>query len=125
MEDFLNLTTKLHVIFIYLALGVAILGAYLMTRQEPKKKFLAILPLYYTILASLAFTGIILAFYIQNWLFIILMAVAWHLILITTIKSYKLTKKEKNLSKQSLGKVQKKFYLDIAIYLIYMIVELI
>ncbi len=123
MGYFINLTLNLHIAFIYMAIALAGLNIYLLKGDKAKRKFLAFLPLYYVALTCLAFTGAILATYIPSWMFIVSMVICWLYILITTIKSYKLTKKEQVLSSHTKAKMRKKFYIDLAIFIVYMAVE--
>ncbi len=125
MDEFLSLSISLHVGFIYAALGIAILNVFLLKGDKAKKRFMAFLPLYYTVLSILIFTGAVLCIYIQNWIFISLMIIAWCFILVTCIKCYKLAKKQQSFDEKTLALVRKKFYIDIAIYAIFIIYELI
>lgn len=123
MEEFLDLSIDLHVSFIIIAIGLALLNIYILKGENAKRKFLGFLPLYYVILTSLAFTGLILIGFIQNIILVSSMVISWLIILIGTIKCYKLAKSQKVLSEKSLDKMRKKYFIDIGIYLLFFLLE--
>lgn len=68
-------------------------------------------------LASLAFTGLVLINFINNILPVVIMGASWIYILVTTIKSYKITKVEPEFTQNSIKKIKTKYLIDMAIYL--------
>lgn len=123
MEEFLSLSINLHASFIYIAIALAILNVYILKGDSAKRKFLGFLPLYYAILTCIAFTGLVLINFVQNWLLVSVMIGCWVYILVSTIKCYKLTKTQKILDKNSLHAMRRKYYIDIAIYIVFFIIE--
>lgn len=121
MEELYSLSKNLHVAFICISICFVILNLYLLRQKNPKRKYLAFLPLYYTILACIAFTGAIMINFIGSWLIIAVMISTWLVILIGTIKTYKLLKYTNNPSDDIIGFITKKYYLDFGLFLILLI----
>lgn len=121
MEDFYTLSIKLHVVFVYIAIGFVLLNLYLLRAKNPKRKYLAFLPLFYTILTCVAFTGIVLIGFVQNWLIVGAMIVGWIVILVGSIKSYKKLKYTNKISDDIMNFLLKKSYLDLGVFLLFLI----
>lgn len=121
MQDFYTLSIKLHVIFIYITLAFVILNLYLLKSQNPKRKYLAFLPLYYAILTCVAFTGVVLIGFVKNWLIVGAMIVGWIVILVGSIKSYKKLKYTNKISDDIMSFLVKKSYLDLGVLFLFLI----
>ncbi len=120
MEQFYNLTINLHVGMVYLTLLMASVMFFVLTKDNPKKSYLGFLPLYYGALTALAFTGAVMINFFHG-LTPIVMSIAWIYMLISTIKTYKITKKELILTGDSLKKIKLKYIIDIAILVCFII----
>ncbi len=118
MADFLNLTMSIHVGFVYLALLFSVAMFLIMKRENPKKTYMSVLPLYYGVLACLAFTGITMYVALGfSGIVPIVMVVLFLHVLISTIKTYKICKNEAVLSEKSIRTIQIKYITNIAIFI--------
>lgn len=120
MNDFYDLAILLHKWSIYISLIIACTMFFVTKTANPKRRYLGFLPLYYTLLACIAFTGLVMINFITS-IAPFIMALLWIYILVTTIKIYKTIKKEPKLTQASIKLIQKKYIVDILIYLVYII----
>lgn len=122
MEDFLNLSIQLHLVSIFATMLMALVQLFITKIPTPSKaiKYLwNLLPLYYCVLTCVIFTGLILLKFIQNWILLFCMVLAWLFVLMSTIKTYKWMKavrEDNSLESLILRFIRKKYLIDIVLF---------
>ncbi len=114
MQEFFSLIKTLYISFIMICQIMVIINFYILNKKNAQKNYLTILPLYYTFLTCLGFMTIMMAG-LKGWIFGIITGAIWILILVLTIKTYKLARYNKIFDTL---KVKKKYLLDLILYFI-------
>ncbi len=120
MQEFQTLNNTLYFIFVFICQFMAIVQIFVLNTQKARQKYRAILPLYYTFLTCLAFMIVIMSTS-KAWYFSFLSSTMWVVILVLTIKTYKLAKYKEIFQA---NKVKKKCMLDVVLYFAFMLLGL-
>lgn len=133
MQDMIEMSIMLHVVFIYAMVFLGCINLYFILRGDGfvnfTKKIKFVSPQYYMMLSAIFFTGLIVlgvSRFDMTWS-IVLMIIAWLLIFILSIKSFKIYKRThiKNIDSQNAYKkfAIKKYSIDIFLLVIVSIIS--
>ena len=125
MEELINMAINLHLIFIVAMILLGLLNLFFIYSSNDfvlfTKKVKFVSPQYYMMLASIFFTGLMVLGVLKfTFTFdMLLMCIAWLIIFITSIKSFKIYKKthpKDEIAKEAYKKFAlKKYMLDVAL----------
>ncbi len=115
MDEFYMLNKNLYLAFTVICMFMSWMIFYRLNKDNARKKYLSILPLYYTFLTCLGFVSLLLVSF-KGWIFGLLVGIMWVLILVLTIKTYKLAKYKQVFNVTA---VRKKYILDMILYFVF------